>query len=580
MAAGRECYKVLWVILCMAAPTAAWAQAEVDAPGGNARRHIQVASDDAGVYLVLSHERESEPGFQIFFRGKTVERFYPGRWYRGQCDEVTAWQGRLLVFLSSGGCQSYDLSGSRTERALPQGLRCVASAATSTTVYVLARAEQSIDMPVVEQGERAGQGPSDANAPEAVIRLCSVDSGEYIVLWRDKPADWRCLTAAPLSLDGWRQFSLAVAQDSLHLFGIAGRPGEQSGGASLVHRELVDGELAKAQRLRVEDPVSVGALRAGDHLWVMVGVKPAETGSGVSVGMVFKMGTEADGQWQFTELALESAIADGFDNVAFAGFGDNVGVFGWGPDEKVWFGSYVADDGSSTCRLEPISSIGRQRSSALIHLLDGWVFLLVVSLLFLVVYWRRRDAFLGQAPLINMIKPAPLWRRMLAFLIDAMPAFLIALAFSPELQQEFAQGGSVWRQAQEEHVIYASLRLTFIWLPVLIVYYAITESLRGASPGKMALRIIVISYDGGGITVGQALGRNIGRFLEFFPQIPPLVFILMLFTRCRQRPGDLLARTMVVLDTPDLREHLSKVHRQRHGAEGIEPDVEGQSRDT
>ena len=261
------------------------------------------------------------------------------------------------------------------------------------------------------------------------------------------------------------------------------------------------------------------------------------------------------------ELKLRGLGGDGPQKVEFAAFGEEIAVFQWGSDEEVLFGCYGPADEELKCQLANMAAVGAQEGSALLYLHAVWLFCVVAGLLVGVLWWRRAEAFIEQIPLPDAVRVAPLWRRGLAFLIDSVPTMLITVALMPGLGKELAEQGATLQQIQSEYVLLMSLRLTVVWLPVLILYYSIGEGLRGMTPGKMALGLVVISYDARGLTVGQALLRNIMRLLELFPQMFPFVILLTLFTRRVQRPGDLLARTIVVLDTPELRNHLRDAAR-------------------
>ena len=562
-AVKKSYYHMMLLISCLVAVSGGTVcgQSLAEAPPADATKHILAAGDEAGVYLLLARRYEDEEGFQIFFRGKGAQRFARGRQYHGQCDDVTVWKGRLLAFLSTGGCQSYDLMGSRTERNLPRGLRCVASASEAGRVYVLGRAGGAIEIPFAPREEQAAAEVVDANAPGSSQSLCAVGSGEYVLVARSDGDEWHSLTDAPFSLDGWRQFSLAAAEGRVHLFGIVAEGMTETSRGRVLHRELQDRVLGEAELVPVENAASMVALSVGKAVQLIVGVEPEGALPGVSSESVFLSGGQEEGNWDFAELKLRGLGGDGPQKVEFAAFGEEIAVFQWGSDEEVLFGCYGPADEELKCQLANMAAVGAQEGSALLYLHAVWLFCVVAGLLVGVLWWRRAEAFIEQIPLPDAVRVAPLWRRGLAFLIDSVPTMLITVALMPGLGKELAEQGATLQQIQSEYVLLMSLRLTVVWLPVLILYYSIGEGLRGMTPGKMALGLVVISYDARGLTVGQALLRNIMRLLELFPQMFPFVILLTLFTRRVQRPGDLLARTIVVLDTPELRNHLRDAAR-------------------
>ncbi len=86
-----------------------------------------------------------------------------------------------------------------------------------------------------------------------------------------------------------------------------------------------------------------------------------------------------------------------------------------------------------------------------------------------------------------------------------------------------------------------------------IFYFWLSEAFFGATIGKWALRIRVVSRDGEWPRLGASFLRSLLRSLELSPiMIYGLVgFILVLATRLKQRLGDMAAST-VVLDVSDI----------------------------
>jgi uncharacterized RDD family membrane protein YckC len=81
------------------------------------------------------------------------------------------------------------------------------------------------------------------------------------------------------------------------------------------------------------------------------------------------------------------------------------------------------------------------------------------------------------------------------------------------------------------------------WLACATLFEAAT----GQTPGKRWAGVRVVRHDGGPISVGQALVRNVARLLDALPVLYASGLITMLVTgRRRQRIGDVLAGTQVV----------------------------------
>jgi uncharacterized RDD family membrane protein YckC len=78
-------------------------------------------------------------------------------------------------------------------------------------------------------------------------------------------------------------------------------------------------------------------------------------------------------------------------------------------------------------------------------------------------------------------------------------------------------------------------------------YYPLFEGLmHGATPGKRAQRLRVMSADGQPARIGAILLRNVLRIVDFLPFYYMIGIVTMLGTKRSQRLGDLVARTVVV----------------------------------
>lgn len=138
------------------------------------------------------------------------------------------------------------------------------------------------------------------------------------------------------------------------------------------------------------------------------------------------------------------------------------------------------------------------------------------------------------AAIQNGWRPAPLWRRTLAGLFDALPVIL----------------SSAWIAYRYEHPLNEEAVRLMVYLPMYIgslVYIGHVTAMElafGRSVGKFIFGLKVVSEDGTPVTVGQVIVRNVIRLLEW-PLLLPL--FLPLFTPHRQRVGDLASKTLVVL---------------------------------
>ncbi|MGI8745257.1 MAG: RDD family protein [Bryobacteraceae bacterium] len=112
----------------------------------------------------------------------------------------------------------------------------------------------------------------------------------------------------------------------------------------------------------------------------------------------------------------------------------------------------------------------------------------------------------GAAPGTGM-RYAGFWIRVVAVLLDAIALFLVNSIFT------FAIFGSV----VSTRLDFARLGLSYlISLALGFSYYVFFWSRFGATPGKMALKLKVVTAQGGPISVGRAVGRYFAYLLSGF----------------------------------------------------------------
>lgn len=175
--------------------------------------------------------------------------------------------------------------------------------------------------------------------------------------------------------------------------------------------------------------------------------------------------------------------------------------------------------------------------------------MLVVALLILLVFWRRQAAITSAVPLPAGLLIVGPGRRILAFLIDALPALMVIswiwyepiMSFYQEVQSMQAAG-------KRPEQIPESLTWAWVWFRVIYVSYSMLFELFAATtPGKRLLGCFVLSETLERPSPLQVAVRNVFKLVELEPMLKIWPFLLVVFfTRNRQRLGDLLARTIVV----------------------------------
>jgi len=91
--------------------------------------------------------------------------------------------------------------------------------------------------------------------------------------------------------------------------------------------------------------------------------------------------------------------------------------------------------------------------------------------------------------------------------------------------------------------------LPFILYVLLCFAYSIVlEAATGQTLGKKLMSLRVAAVDGGALTPGKAVVRNLLPFVDGFPYILPYLvgFLCVLTLKRRQRLGDMAAGTLVV----------------------------------
>ena len=139
------------------------------------------------------------------------------------------------------------------------------------------------------------------------------------------------------------------------------------------------------------------------------------------------------------------------------------------------------------------------------------------------------------------MKSSSLWLRSLAAIIDS--ALVSILWYFVINTWGTVSGGS----------------FTLSGTPALLLmmgtaaYWIVPEWLTGATFGKWSCDLRVVDVQGIGISLSQAVKRNVLRLLDFFPWYLT-GFIAAKFTPQNQRLGDLWAKTLVV-SCSEIRRH-------------------------
>ncbi len=145
---------------------------------------------------------------------------------------------------------------------------------------------------------------------------------------------------------------------------------------------------------------------------------------------------------------------------------------------------------------------------------------------------------------------AGFWKRFAAYLIDKIILGVVTLfIFVPMLA---LIGFSAAAQESYEE---PSMELVFALFSAYVgavcvafvgewLYFALLESMKGATIGKMALGIKVTDMNGNMVTFGRATGRYFGKILSSLTFC--IGYIIAGFTQQKQALHDIIAKTLVV----------------------------------
>ncbi|MDI6766199.1 MAG: RDD family protein [Bacteroidota bacterium] len=143
---------------------------------------------------------------------------------------------------------------------------------------------------------------------------------------------------------------------------------------------------------------------------------------------------------------------------------------------------------------------------------------------------------------------AGFWKRFAAYIIDqiiiSILAFVIVIPFLAMV------GLSLWSEDLDlsENFIFAIISAYFSIILFIVIgqwlYYALMESIKGATLGKMVLGIIVTDMQGNRISFGRATGRYFAKIISSL--ILSIGYIMAGFTQQKQGLHDIITGCLVI----------------------------------
>jgi uncharacterized RDD family membrane protein YckC len=145
---------------------------------------------------------------------------------------------------------------------------------------------------------------------------------------------------------------------------------------------------------------------------------------------------------------------------------------------------------------------------------------------------------------------AGFWLRLVAYLIDGLiltiiniPVTVIVWIVAAGIAESAKHNGGDAAATFVASMLLQTVAF-FISFTILVVYHSAFECTKQASPGKMALGLMVTDVSGNRLTFLHALGRNAGKFVSLITLC--VGFVLCGFTQQKQCLHDMMAGTLVV----------------------------------
>jgi uncharacterized RDD family membrane protein YckC len=133
----------------------------------------------------------------------------------------------------------------------------------------------------------------------------------------------------------------------------------------------------------------------------------------------------------------------------------------------------------------------------------------------------------------HAMEPVGVGRRAVAVLIDSILLFIVGYLVAIGTGQTNEEGFNLKGGP------------AFLWLGIGLAYFIVMEATRGATLGKLAMRLKVVKQDGTPMDWQASIVRNVLRLIDGF--LFYLVgAIVVWISKSRQRLGDMAAHTIVV----------------------------------
>jgi uncharacterized RDD family membrane protein YckC len=169
-----------------------------------------------------------------------------------------------------------------------------------------------------------------------------------------------------------------------------------------------------------------------------------------------------------------------------------------------------------------------------------------VAAIFMMVVFYRKAPQQNQLDLPEHLVLASFGRRAIAAMIDLAPGFILA-----GLIYDVSVGEIVFESWPGNGIekAFAAMRPGFVVIGVTLVHTTACEFILARSLGKISMGLYVADFTGKPAPPAPCLGRSLSRIFELFA---PLMILVAVISPARQRLGDILAKTTVVMQKPEI----------------------------
>jgi uncharacterized RDD family membrane protein YckC len=137
--------------------------------------------------------------------------------------------------------------------------------------------------------------------------------------------------------------------------------------------------------------------------------------------------------------------------------------------------------------------------------------------------------------------------RFLAMVLDLIVFGILSFIVNNVYGVTQVTSGSPLSDGATSAFLTTTTSVAWPWLVLLwIAYFVVPESLFGASLGKMVRGLCVVRVEGGPVSFGSILVRNVLRLADALPFAYLIGGVLVLGTGSSQRLGDMVAGTTVI----------------------------------